>query len=146
MIKLNLLLINLLMLCCLLTSCNSLDQAKVDNDNNIPKETATVVHQNPEGYVIEAHFDKSPANNGQAVILWASLIRNGALLSGIGFHVTWPDPTQKRGINFCDDMVNYGRGVCHIYTQNLTPGVYVPVSIKFQINDQFYYSETGFIP
>lgn len=146
MVKLNLQLIILLMLCCLITSCNSPDQSKTNKENRTPKETATVVHQNPEGYVIEAHFDKSPANNGQAVILWASLIRNGALLSGIGFHATWPDPTAKRGINHCDDMVNYGRGVCNIYTHNLTPGVYVPVSIKFQINDQFYYSETGFIP
>jgi hypothetical protein len=136
----------LLMLCILLTSCNSPDQGEVMKNNVTPKEAATVTHQNPEGYVIESHFEKSPANNGQAYILWASLYRNGTLLSGIGFHVTWPDPTAKRGIKQCDDMVNYGRGVCHIYTQNLTPGEYVPVSIKFQINDQFYYSETGFTP
>jgi hypothetical protein len=146
MFKFNNQLIYLFLICILLTSCISPDQRNVSKDNNLPRETATVVHQNPEGFVIEAHFDKSPANDGKAVILWASLIRNGAILSGIGFHATWPDPSVKRGINRCDDMVNYGRGVCNIYTHNLTPGVYVPVSIEFQINDQFYYSETGFIP
>jgi hypothetical protein len=95
---------------------------------------------------VKAWADNPTPKSGERVIVYGSLIKRTVWLGGIMMQASWADPSHIPGTPNCFVLVTYGRGVCVIETAGFTPGVYVPVQIKFVYRGETYTGSTGFTP
>ncbi len=140
-------LLTLLLVSLLLTSCKESpgeNQAPLQSNN--PVSTQETVDKNGDIFIVEGWVIKSSFNDGKTIVVVASLLKNGFRLGDKNVRITWPDPSKDREIGSCDVFSHHGTAECIVITEHLTPGVYVPVTLKFELDGNYYYGETGFTP
>ena len=131
----------------LLASCKDQtddNQAQLQSYNQV--STLETVEKNGDIFIVEGWVIKSGFDEGKSVVVVASLLKNGFRLGDENVHITWPDPSKDRELGGCDVFSHHGTAECVVITEHLNPGEYVPVTIRFEFEGNYYYGKTGFIP
>ena len=97
-------------------------------------------------FEVDAWVDNPTPSQDSRVTIYGSLIKNGVHLGGMAMQATWPDETQERGVPNCSVQVIYGSGVCTADAGDYAPGVFVPITVKFEYGGLTHIGHTGFTP
>jgi hypothetical protein len=131
----------------ILPSCTFLKKNNSSADENkIVQTSSPVPNSTSDEFVVKAWVNKSSNNNGKDFVVMGSLIKNGFTLGDVMMFASWPDPSAQGGVVQCELYAHHDVGQCVVLTDQLTPGEFVPVTIKFEYQGHYYYGETGFIP
>jgi len=108
--------------------------------------TLVATEVSPLGYVheyyVDAWWDNPNPPMGSNTTLSASLLHNG-LWSGGWITFYWVQDGELQSFR---EIVIYQRGILTIPVTGFTPGVYVPVTYTFDLDDRYYTGYTGFTP
>ena len=112
----------------------------------IPPLTPTQSPNPGDIYEVQAWVDQSNPAQGERVIVYGSLIKDGVRLGGIMMQATWQEASHEPGLPNCFVLVTYGRGVCVVEPGNYPPSAYVPITVSFDYGGNTYTGHTGFTP
>jgi len=110
------------------------------------KATLVATEVSPLGYVheyyVDAWWDNPEPPMGSNATLSASLLHNG-LWSGGCITFYWVQDGQPQSFR---SIVIYQRGILTLPVTGFEPGVYVPITYTFELDDKLFTGYTGFTP
>lgn len=138
-------------ICTILAACSvqpAQDAGKVSQQPATPIAITTQpdlvsAGEKEDQYEVYAWVDKPTPLQGEMVILFGNLKKNGVILGGIMMEAMWSGEAQDRGLPSCYIMVLYQRGLCFIDTTDFPVGESVPLTVKFRYNELILTDETS---
>ena len=126
-------------------SCSPLGLSTTKSPAIVVPPTNSVIQPAPESaFRVNTWVNNPTPVRGSQVILRGSLIKYGAILSGIMMQAAWPPESGERQGPNCFVMVTYGTGVCIIETGSYPVGKIVPITVTFQYGGRKYFGYTSF--